>query len=155
MVNGLDWQCCFAGSFKTAARILIFSIAVGCRLFIWAEFHWDLSPHIFFDILIFSYAVWYSYLFQFFMYQLHNFLFQLKKVASLIFQIYPVKMTMIVVMEIVNILRHWNPWIYAYPNYVFIIKICFLGGWNKLNKFCILIIPIFNQLYSNEKRNTN
>ena len=29
MVNGLDWQCCLAGSSKTAPRILIFSIAMG------------------------------------------------------------------------------------------------------------------------------
>ena len=28
-VNGLDWQCCLAGSSKTARRILIFSIAMG------------------------------------------------------------------------------------------------------------------------------
>ena len=28
-VNGLDWQCYLAGSFKTAPRILIFSIAIG------------------------------------------------------------------------------------------------------------------------------
>ena len=28
-VNALDWQCCLAGSTKTAARILIFSIAMG------------------------------------------------------------------------------------------------------------------------------
>ena len=27
-VNGLDWQCCFAGSSKTAPRTLIFSIAM-------------------------------------------------------------------------------------------------------------------------------
>ena len=27
-VNGLDWQCCLAGSSKTAPRILIFSIAI-------------------------------------------------------------------------------------------------------------------------------
>jgi hypothetical protein len=26
-VNGLDWQCYLAGSFKTATRFLIFSIA--------------------------------------------------------------------------------------------------------------------------------
>ena len=26
--NGLNWQCCLAGSFKTAPRILIFSIAI-------------------------------------------------------------------------------------------------------------------------------
>ena len=28
-VNGLDWQCYFAGSSKTAPWILIFSIAIG------------------------------------------------------------------------------------------------------------------------------
>ena len=28
-VNGLDWQCCLAGSSKTAPRILIISIAMG------------------------------------------------------------------------------------------------------------------------------
>ena len=27
-VNGLDWHCCLADSFKTALRILIFSIAM-------------------------------------------------------------------------------------------------------------------------------
>ena len=27
--NGLDWQCCLAGSSKTALRILFFSIAMG------------------------------------------------------------------------------------------------------------------------------
>ena len=31
-VNGLDWQCCVAGSSKTACRILIFSIAIGANL---------------------------------------------------------------------------------------------------------------------------
>ena len=30
-VNGLDWQCCLAGSFKTAPRILIFSIGIGAN----------------------------------------------------------------------------------------------------------------------------
>ena len=29
--NGLNWQCCLAGSSKTAPRILIFSIAMGAR----------------------------------------------------------------------------------------------------------------------------
>ena len=29
VVNVLDWQCCLAGSSKTASRILIFSIAMG------------------------------------------------------------------------------------------------------------------------------
>ena len=28
-VNGLDWHCCLVGSFKTAPRILIFSLAIG------------------------------------------------------------------------------------------------------------------------------
>ena len=28
-VNGLDWQCCLAGSSQKAPRILIFSIAMG------------------------------------------------------------------------------------------------------------------------------
>ena len=27
--NGLNWQCCLAGSSQTAPRILIFSIAMG------------------------------------------------------------------------------------------------------------------------------
>ena len=36
-----------AGSSKTAPRILIFSIAIGADFLIWAEFHWDLSPQIF------------------------------------------------------------------------------------------------------------
>ena len=30
-VNGLDWRCYLAGSFKTALSILIFSIAVGAN----------------------------------------------------------------------------------------------------------------------------
>ena len=30
-VNGLDWQCCLAGSPKRAPRILIFSIAMGAE----------------------------------------------------------------------------------------------------------------------------
>ena len=30
-VNGLDWQCCLAGSSKRAPRILIFSIAMGAE----------------------------------------------------------------------------------------------------------------------------
>ena len=59
-------------------------------------------------------------------------------------------MTMIVVMEIVNILRHWNPWIYAYPNYVFVMKNSFVWILNKLNGLN-LIIPIFNPLFNNDK----
>ena len=30
-VNGLDWQCYLSGSFKTAPRILIFSMAKGAK----------------------------------------------------------------------------------------------------------------------------
>ena len=30
-VNGLDWQCCLAGSSKKASRILIFPIAMGAK----------------------------------------------------------------------------------------------------------------------------
>ena len=30
-LNGLDWQCCLAGSSKTAPRILIFSIVLGAK----------------------------------------------------------------------------------------------------------------------------
>ena len=30
-VNGLDWQCCVAGSSKTAPRIFIFSIVLGAE----------------------------------------------------------------------------------------------------------------------------
>ena len=31
LVNGIDWQCCLAGSSKTAPRISIFSIAMGAN----------------------------------------------------------------------------------------------------------------------------
>ena len=30
-VNGLDWQCCLAGSSKTAPRILVFLIVLGAE----------------------------------------------------------------------------------------------------------------------------
>ena len=30
-VNGMDWQCCLAGSSKWAPRILIFSIVLGAQ----------------------------------------------------------------------------------------------------------------------------
>ena len=35
--NGLNWQCCLAGSSKTAPRILIFFNCHGCQLFIWGR----------------------------------------------------------------------------------------------------------------------
>ena len=31
LVNGPNWQCCLAGSSKTAPRILIFSIILGAK----------------------------------------------------------------------------------------------------------------------------
>ena len=31
LVNGPNWQCCLAGSSKTAPRILIFSTAIGAK----------------------------------------------------------------------------------------------------------------------------
>ena len=37
-VNGLDWQCCLAGSFKRAPRILIFSIAMGAEYIFYVKF---------------------------------------------------------------------------------------------------------------------
>ena len=43
-VKGLDCQCCLAGRSKKTPRILN---SYGCQLFIWAQFHWDLSPLIF------------------------------------------------------------------------------------------------------------
>jgi hypothetical protein len=41
--NGLNWQCCLAGSFKTAPRILIFSFAMCAKTSILAEIHCYLS----------------------------------------------------------------------------------------------------------------
>ena len=46
-VNGLDWQCCLAGSSNTAPRIFIFFNCPGCRIFILCEIHWDPCPRIF------------------------------------------------------------------------------------------------------------
>ena len=36
--NGLNWQCCLAGSSKTAPRILIFSIAMGAEYLSYVKF---------------------------------------------------------------------------------------------------------------------
>ena len=41
--NGLNWQCCLAGSSKTTPRILIFFNCHGCQTFILAEIHSYLS----------------------------------------------------------------------------------------------------------------
>ena len=46
-VNGLDWQCCLAGSSKTAPQDLNFFHCHGCRLFILCEIHRYFCPHIF------------------------------------------------------------------------------------------------------------
>ena len=45
-VNGLDWQCCLAGSSKRAPRILIFFNCHGCSIFILCEIHCYFCPHI-------------------------------------------------------------------------------------------------------------
>jgi hypothetical protein len=36
--NGLNWQCCLAGSSKTAPRILIFSTAMGAKPSFYTKF---------------------------------------------------------------------------------------------------------------------
>ena len=37
-VNGLDWQCCLAGSSKRAPRIFIFSIVLGAKYLSFVKF---------------------------------------------------------------------------------------------------------------------
>ena len=46
-VNGLDWQCCLAGSSKTAPRILIFSIAMGADNSFYVKFIATYAPTFF------------------------------------------------------------------------------------------------------------
>ena len=46
-VNGLDWQCCLAGSSNMAPRILIFFNCHGCQTFILAEIYCYLGARIF------------------------------------------------------------------------------------------------------------
>ena len=43
-VNGLDWQCCLAGSSKRAPRILIFSIAMGADSSFYVQFIATYAP---------------------------------------------------------------------------------------------------------------
>ena len=57
-VNGLDWQCCFAGSFKTAPRILISLFAMGADY----SFDYPLRPKPPFFGLINSEAVYWGFL---------------------------------------------------------------------------------------------
>ena len=46
-VNGLDWQCCLAGSSKTAPRILIFSTAMGAKPSFYLKFIATYAPAFF------------------------------------------------------------------------------------------------------------
>ena len=52
-VNGLDWQCCLAGSSKTAPRIFIFSIVLGAECLSYLK---SIETHArtFFKVIIFS-----------------------------------------------------------------------------------------------------
>ena len=52
-VNGLDWQCCLAGSSQRAPRILIFSIAMGADYSFYVK---TIETHAraFFNVIIFS-----------------------------------------------------------------------------------------------------
>ena len=43
-VNGLDWQCCLAGSSKMAPRILIFSIAKDADNLCYMKFSATFAP---------------------------------------------------------------------------------------------------------------
>ena len=48
-VNGLDWQCCLAGSSKTAPRIFFFSIVLGVECLSYLKsietHHYGILPH--------------------------------------------------------------------------------------------------------------
>jgi hypothetical protein len=50
-VNGLDWQCCLAGSSKTAPRILIFSIAMDADNSFYVKFIATYAPTFFVYII--------------------------------------------------------------------------------------------------------
>ena len=52
-VNGLDWQCCLAGSSQRAPMILIFSIAMGADYSFYVK---TIETHAraFFKVIIFS-----------------------------------------------------------------------------------------------------
>ena len=52
-VNGLDWQCCLAGSSQRAPRILVFSIAMGADYSFYVK---TIETHAraFFKVIIFS-----------------------------------------------------------------------------------------------------
>ena len=43
-VNGLDWQCCLAGSSKTPPRILFFSITMGVDYSFYVKFNATRAP---------------------------------------------------------------------------------------------------------------
>ena len=42
--NGLNWQCCLAGSSKTAPRILIFSTVIGAKPSFYMKFIATYAP---------------------------------------------------------------------------------------------------------------
>jgi hypothetical protein len=46
-VNGLDWQCCLAGTSKRAPRILIFSIAMDAKNSFYVKFIATYAPKFF------------------------------------------------------------------------------------------------------------
>ena len=46
-VNGLDWQCCLAGSSQRAPRILIFSTAMGYGYSFYVKFNATRAPTFF------------------------------------------------------------------------------------------------------------
>ena len=46
-VNGLDWQCCLAGSSKRAPRIFIFSIVLGAKYLSFVKFIATRAPTFF------------------------------------------------------------------------------------------------------------
>ena len=52
-VNGLDWQCCLAGSSQTAPRIFIFSIVLGVECLLYLKYIETHAPT-FFKVNIFS-----------------------------------------------------------------------------------------------------
>jgi hypothetical protein len=57
-VNGLDWQCCLAGSSKRAPRVLIFSIFLGAKYLCYVKFTATRAPTFFGYIFLVLASVW-------------------------------------------------------------------------------------------------
>ena len=57
-VNGLDWQCCLAGSSKTAPRIFIFSIVLGAEYLSYVKSIATYAPTFFGYIISVLASVW-------------------------------------------------------------------------------------------------